>query len=211
MSEFATYEEHIGNVIKKAKQKSAWINRSFVRNDINFRRKLWKTYIEGAMDYGSQVWSPVCKTKLARMETVLKGFLSNSKNMGKNTYWQNLKIAKMSSIQQRHERYKIFYIWKIINGICPNYGLKWSHNTRRGILIDIPILNSYVPDSIKTIRDQSLTVHGGRMFNLLPAELRNFAGKQEMFKKLLDEFLGRFSVRQSKSVIYEFTQRPAKS
>ena len=82
------------------------------------------------MDYGSQVWSPVCKTKLARMETVLKGFLSNSKNMGKNTYWQNLKIAKMSSIQRRHERYKIFYIWKIIDGICPNYGLKGSHNTR---------------------------------------------------------------------------------
>ena len=48
MSEFATYEEHIGNVIKKAKQKSAWINRSFVRNDINFRKKTLENIYRGS-------------------------------------------------------------------------------------------------------------------------------------------------------------------
>ena len=117
------------------------------------------------MDYGSQVWSPICKSKLAKLETILKGYLSNSKDMGKNSYWENLRIAKMYSIQRRHERYKILYIWKIINGLCPNYGLKWSTNKRRGTLVDIPVLNSYVPNSVKTIRDQSLTVHGGKLFN----------------------------------------------
>ena len=41
ISKYATYDEHIGKVIKKAKQKTAWINRTFMRNDILFRKKLW--------------------------------------------------------------------------------------------------------------------------------------------------------------------------
>ena len=95
----------------------------------------------------------------------------------------------MNLIQRRHERYKIFYIWKIINGLCPNYGLKWSSNDRRGTLVDIPVLKSKVPAYVKTIRDQSLTVHGGRLFNSLPSNIRNCTENKESFKILLDEFL----------------------
>ena len=42
---------------------------------------------------------------------------------------------------------------------------------------------------MKTIRDQSLTVHGGKLFNSLPFELRNCKDSKETFKSKLDQFL----------------------
>ena len=56
-------------------------------------------------------------------------------------------------------------------------------------MIEIPILNSKVPEYVKTLRDQSLTVHGGRLFNCLPYEIRGWTGSKETFKTMLDNFL----------------------
>ena len=41
------------------------------------------------------------------------------------------------------------------------------------------------------MRDQSLIVHGGKIFNLLPYEIRNWSGSKELFKLKLDTFLAR--------------------
>ena len=43
-------------------------------------------------------------------------------------------------------------------------------------MVNIPVLNSKVKSSVKTLREQSLLVHGERMFNL---KLRNFIGPKE--------------------------------
>ena len=40
------------------------------------------------------------------------------------------------------------------------------------------------------MRDQSLIVHGGRIYNLLPSDLRNCTDKLDSFKEKLDIFLG---------------------
>ena len=81
------------------------------------------------------------------------------------------------------------YIWKILNGNVPNFGIKFSKTDHRGIMVEIPFLNSKVKDSVKTLREQSLLVHGGRMFSLLPVKLRNFIGPKDEFKTMLDDFL----------------------
>ena len=41
------------------------------------------------------------------------------------TYEDRLKAFKVTSIQRRFERYKILYIYKILNGTVPNCGL-WT-------------------------------------------------------------------------------------
>ena len=61
-------------------------------------------------------------------------------------------------------------------GMVPNYGITFDTNQRRGTIVIIPTLNSYVKESVKTLRQQSLTFHGGNMFNLLPISLREFVG-----------------------------------
>ena len=105
------------------------------------------------------------------------------------SYWDRLKSLKMNSIQRRFERYRIIYIWQILNGNVPNFGITFSKNERRGMMVNIPFLNSKVKESVKTLREQSLLVHGGRMFNLLPVKMRNFIGPKKEFKMMLDEFL----------------------
>ena len=39
------------------------------------------------------------------------------------------------------------------------------------------------------MREQSLSYHGGRLFNSLPVELRNCSESTEVFKRKLDEVL----------------------
>ena len=74
-------------------------------------------------------------------------------------------------------------------GLVPNYGIKFDTNLRRGTMVQIPNLNSQVKPSVKTMRQQSLTYHGGNMYNMLPIALREFIGDTKEFKTLLDEFL----------------------
>ena len=53
MSDDGLFTKHINKIIKKVKKKMGWINRSFVRNTIDFKRTIWRTYIQSVLDYGS--------------------------------------------------------------------------------------------------------------------------------------------------------------
>ena len=57
-------------------------------------------------------------------------------------YAQHLKILKTFSIQQRHERYKSLYIYKIKEVIVPNnsntYGFRFRNHERRGWQCKVP-------------------------------------------------------------------------
>ena len=50
-------------------------------------------------------------------------------------------------------------------------------------------INSKIPKSALSLRDQSLAVHGGKLYNLLPRDIRDFEGSKEGFKNILDTFL----------------------
>ena len=56
-------------------------------------------------------------------------------------------------------------------------------------MINIRTYRSDAPAHAKNLIDQSLGVHGGNLFNLLPVEIRNFEGPMDQFKALLDNFL----------------------
>ena len=141
------------------------------------------------MDYGSQVWAPIDSTNIMKLENILKSFSRNIDGLQDKNYWERLKKLKVNSIQRRMERYRILYIWKTITGKVPNYGLKWNQNERRGLMVDIRNYRSEVPEYVKTLYEQTLAIHGGRMFNLLPEEVRCFNGSVDGFKHLLDKFL----------------------
>ena len=150
---------------------------------------MWKTYIQSMIDFGSQVWCPVDPSNIMNLESVLRHYTERIQGMENMSYWERLQSLKMNSIQRRFERYRIIYIWQILNGNVPNFGITFSKNERRGMMVNIPVLNSKVKASVKTLREQSLLVYGGRMFNLLPVKMRNFIGPKEEFKIMLDKFL----------------------
>ena len=101
-----------------------------------------------------------------------------------------MKVCQMLSQQRRMERYKILYIWKILEGEVPNCGITKTENIRLGRFCEIPTLNKNSKSKVKTLRENSFQTVGPRLFNSLPQKLRNLTRCTiEEFKTNLDEFL----------------------
>ena len=74
----------------------------------------------------------------------------------------------------------------MVNG----FDVRWTHSDRRGRTIVIPPLKPHVPAKVRSARERSLSVHGAKLFNLLPQHLRDEnSGSFELFKNHLDHFL----------------------
>ena len=83
---------------------------------------MYKTYIQGLQDYGSQVLAPVNPALILHLESVQRSYTIQTEGLQNCNYWVRLKRMKFYAVQRRMERYKVIYLWKIIMGIVPNYG-----------------------------------------------------------------------------------------
>ena len=73
----------------------------------------------------------------------------------------------------------------------PHYTRQANCHIRRGRNCHVPPVNTQAPASIQKLRYSSFPVHGPRLFNTLPASIRNKTGcTVEEFKRGLDKFLG---------------------
>ena len=88
------------------------------------------------------------------------------------------------------ERYRIIYTWKMLENMIPNCGLTAHFSARRGRLINVNPVNNKSSARIKSIREGSFIINGPRLFNSLPAAIRNISNcTVESFKNQLDQFL----------------------
>ena len=96
----------------------------------------------------------------------------------------------MYSQERRMERYRIIYVWKIIEGHVPNCGIDLAQeNARLGRKCQIPKLKPNGRRAIQTLREHSLQINGARLFNCMPKKLREAKFCQEEFKYELDQYL----------------------
>ena len=63
-----------------------------------------------------------------------------------------------------------------------------KNESRFGLKVEIPKISGSV-GSIITIRERTINIAGAKMFNSMPRIIREYAGKLEGFKTLLDQFL----------------------
>ena len=88
------------------------------------------------------------------------------------------------------KRYRIFYIWKILEKKVPNCGINSDKNIKRGQMCTLPKISKNARQSVKSLREQKLQVHGAKLFNKHPWELRNLKNCDvTIFKENLDKFL----------------------
>jgi hypothetical protein len=141
------------------------------------------------MDYASQLWSPVARPgDLAAQEAPLRAFTKKITGLHTTQYWERLSALQMHSTERRQERYRIIYTWKALSGVVPDFGLELSPASgRRGPLLRIPATKGSA--AVGTLRGSSLQVEGPRLFNCLPASLRNLKVDPVIFKVALDLFL----------------------
>ena len=58
-----------------------------------------------------------------KIEKLLKDFTARIPEVSEMNYWERLKHLKMNSEQRRMERYKIIYVWKVLEKLVPEANL----------------------------------------------------------------------------------------
>ena len=151
MSDIGNFDAHINGIIKKARQKIGWLCRSFRSRDITFMRKMYITYVRPQLEYCSVLWGPNEGPLMDKIEKVQSDFTKLVPVLKNKPYSERLQIIKLTSMERRFDRYKIFYIRKMLLGLVPNMGIKIrrSEKHRNGIFLEQCDLG-------KKVRNQSL-------------------------------------------------------
>ena len=109
---------------------------------------------------------------------------------------------RLSSIQRRHESYKILYIYKIKAGLLPNlpphplkqesFTLKFRYNPKMCITCILPNHKQHHLTA-STARKCSFALTASKLWNCLPACVSNISKLPlHIFKHKLDKFLDIF-------------------
>jgi len=192
MNEKADFSDHINKVVTQVSQKAGWILRTFATRSTTFMRLMWKTLLQAHIDYCSQLYQPLQSGNLTRIENLMKTYTKKIPQIKEQNYWMRLKTLKMNSQQRRFERYRILYTWKVLEGLVPNPGLEQCDPGRGGRQVKIQKLNKNSSAKTKSLREASFQVHGARLFNCLPEQVRKVTKCElKVFKEKLDTFLSR--------------------
>ena len=150
MSDTGKFSNHVESVCSRVRQKCGWILRTFNSRNTFFMKFMWKSLVQGVIDYCSQLYYPMQSTELQSLENLMKTYTKKIPEVSHLDYWRRLKHLKMYSQQRRAERYKILYIWKILEGLVPNCGVEESNESeRRGRMCKVLICRG--KESIKTL------------------------------------------------------------
>ena len=80
-------------------------------------------------------------------------------------------------------------MWKLLHDISPNdIGVQFKDKDRHGFKADVPKLNRASLQHNQSLYDASFSVHGPRLWNILPAHLTRVSDFTE-FKNQLTNFL----------------------
>ena len=193
LSNDATFTQHILDRCEVVKSKIAWVLRTFKSRQPTPMLVLWKTLILCHLDYCSQLWSPSKVGSIQSLELMQKAFVSRIEGMTELSYWDQLKKLQLYSLERRRERYQVIYTWRIIEGQVPNFDttpISTTLSERRGRTCIPPHILSSAPKRIQTIRFDSLTHKGPRLFNSLPRDIRDLQNcSTDTFKRALDRYL----------------------
>ena len=195
MSNDASFKPHIEGVINSANKMVSWIYCTFKSRSVKTMLTLWKSLVLPKLEYCSQLWSPSAKGELLKLELVQRYFVRKIKLNSNSNYWETLAYLKLFSLLRRRERYRIIYMWKILENMVPNISLKVNrkivayYSGRFGRKCVIPPLQSGSSHS-STLYENSLAVRGPKLFNVLPQVIRDLTScTVATFKANLDKFL----------------------
>ena len=196
MSSDGSFSKHISSVIETAKQMSGWVLRTFRTRDRTPMLSLWKSLIRSKLEYCCQLWCPSKTGDIQNIEQVQRNFIRKISGVQHLTYWQQLQKLSMYSLERRRDRYMAIYVWRILEGQVPNFadpnngGIRALWHARRGRSCAVPVVSCQAAASIQKLRYNSFGILGPRLFNSLPAEIRNVTEcSADTFKRVLDKYL----------------------
>ena len=193
LSSDLSFKLHIEKVVSSASKMAGWGLRTFKRRGIATMRTIWNSLVQPQLDYCSQFWSPSDQESINRIEAVQKHFLSRVHGMEVSSlsYWDKLKALRFYSQERRRERYMAIFLWKVSQGMVRGYDMEFTGVAgRRGRSALPRQIIASSSNLVKKARESSIGVKGVKIFNLLPAEVRNIdSDNVDLFKSELDSFL----------------------
>ena len=191
MSRDCTFKHHIRNKVVEARGMCNWVLRTFETREEIPMVTLFTSLIRPKVEYGCQIWNPIMRQEIVKIEMVQRQFIKRIDTLKNLTYPEQLKKLKLYSLERRRERYLIIYLWKMMEGLVPEcIDLKRRNRDRNGRSIKLPLLNRTAPARIKTLREGSFFIQSVKLFNALPRNIRDMSGcSVDHFKRKLDKFL----------------------
>ena len=188
MSNDGLFTKQIDAVCVKAKNVISWILRTFKTRCHSAMMTLYKSLVIPLLEYCSVLWSPLGAGQIQKLEMMQWSFLRKFTSHGKN-YWDCLKSNRIYSLQRRRDRYRIIYIWKVLEGLVPSIkGITSKDSHRRGRSCNLPSLDG----KVAKLREASLAYQGAKLFNALPKDVRKLKNVPlAKFKSALDAFLSK--------------------
>ena len=199
-----SWSNHIDATIAKCRRMSAWILRTFTKRDVITMRTLWVSMLRPLIDYCSPVWSPHPTSfgQIDRLEGVLRSFSKHVEGLEHLNYAARLKELRLHSIQRRHERYKIIYLYKIKEKLVPQIitdpmhpenspalEFRDSKYQRHGVRCHLKIPKLYGRKAA-VARRSSFTETAAELWNCLPACITTLTNLTvDAFKQRLDKLL----------------------
>lgn len=196
LSDDCTFDVHITKIVTSAKNLTSWILRTFTTRDATTMLMLWKSLVRPVLEYCSVLWCPIKAGQIQALDALQWSFLRKINGTKDLDYWQCLKKFKLYSLQRRRERYRIIYVWKIIEKLVPNitgtdYAVRTFTSIRHGRKGILPLLRNGISEKVKTLRYATVSMHGVQLFNTMPKSIRELTDiTVDKFKRELDEFLG---------------------
>ena len=193
-----TWTKHIEETVSKARIMSGWAQRTFTTRQQDPMITIWNIQVRPILDYCSPLWSPCPNNykNIDLLEGTQRAFTRHISGMEGLDYGQRLKALNMYSVQRRHERYKIIYIYKIkenlVQNISVSHGLQFSQRGRLGCVCKMP---SYPLHHNKAViaRNNSFALTASSLWNSLPKHIRDISGVSvDTFKRRLDKILKKY-------------------
>ena len=183
--------DQIAIVMAKCRAKMGMLFRHFKTRKAEHMIMLYKTYVRSPLEYCNMIWYPHYQKDIAQIESVQRSFTARIEEVKDLDYWERLKFLKLYSLERRRERYMIIQAWKQIEGIAENImELKISERASRGRLIVPKTIPGKLKKAHRTLIHHAPASIMQRLFNALPAHLRNISGvSADVFKKKLDKYL----------------------
>ena len=118
-----SFSIHIQNTVASANQLIGWAMRTFRRRSRLVMMTIWKSLIQSKLDYCSQLLSPADHLSISKLESVQRHFTSQISVLEGQDYWERLESRRLYSQERRRERYRIIFIWKVLQGYVHGYSL----------------------------------------------------------------------------------------
>ena len=189
ISEDLSWSPHINNITNEGKKIVSWTLSVFKDRSAETMLPLYTSFVRSRLEYNSPLWSPSKIEDIMKLESLQRTFTSRISEVRHLSYWDRLRSLNLMSLQRRRERYTLIHIFKIINNLAPNdLSMKFYETPRRGLCCKIPPLVKQCKLKHQTMLDESFTVFGARLWNLLPPKIKS-KRTLDSFKAALTKFI----------------------